>query len=187
MKKPSFHLFILLLFILTCCGEEEIATTANNSKKDDFYQFYSFDLTKFEIPASIMLPDETVGIGTSFVPEVKHNEADFLWEINIGPNFVFLIEDYGDMSDLVKTFKQKNLVSKNSVYKTKILVDEPELIIYERSIIDGSKDIKPTYHAYAQRKIKGVYYEFKTPDSGFSKKVIDYMEKTFRSVKEQKK
>jgi hypothetical protein len=71
------------------------------------------------------------------------------------------------------------------VYKTKILVDEPELLIYERSIIDGSKDIKPTYHAYAQKKLKGVYYEFKTPDFGLSKKVIDYMEKTLRSVKEQ--
>ncbi|MFM7667319.1 MAG: hypothetical protein ACKO7D_03940, partial [Bacteroidota bacterium] len=145
---------------------------------------FSFDLSEYDIPATIMLPDETVGIGTSFIPEIKHNEADFLWEINIGPYFVFLIEDYGEIKNLVNQQKSKLMDSKNSIYSINFLVNEPELIVYERKIKDVGDSTKSTYHAYAQKKINGVYYEFKTIESGYSKKVIDCFEKSFRSIKE---
>ncbi|MEY4571892.1 MAG: hypothetical protein RLZ10_1109 [Bacteroidota bacterium] len=184
MKKYIFFGFLSLFTLLNSCGDKNENTTSN-AKNLDFYQFFKFDLSQYDIPATIMLPDETVGIGTSFIPEVKHNEADFLWEINIGPNFVFFIEDYGDMANLVKTHKAKILDINNTVYSVKVLVDEPELFIYERRIKGKEKEV-PTYHAYAQKKINGVYYEFKNSDSGNIKKVIDCIEKTFRSIKEIK-
>lgn len=184
--KISLILLICVLFsLLLSCNNQNNHPTAN-SKNFDYYQYFEFDLTKFDIPATIMLPDETVGIGTSFVPEVKHNEADFLWELNIGPNFVFLIEDFGDVKDLVKTHKTKILDVQNSVYKTTILIDDPELLVYQRALKENSKKTSPSFHAYAQKKINGIYYEFKTPESGYSKKIIEHIEKSFRSIKERK-
>lgn len=183
MVKYSIHVLFLIL-LLTSCGSKQQRESIQNSKKFDYYQYFSFDLSKYDIPATIMLPDETVGIGTSFIPDVKHTEADFLWEINIGPSFVFFIEDYGDLKNLVSQQKSKLMDSKNSIYQINFLVNEPELIIYERKLKDANNSIPATYHAYAQKKINGVYYEFKTVESGNTKKVIDCFEKSFRSIKE---
>lgn len=182
MKKSCY--FLLLILFITSCGSKQDKENKVKSNKLDYYQYFSFDLSQYDIPATIMLPDETVGIGTSFVPEVKHNEADFLWEINIGPSFVFLIEDYGDLNNLVSTQKTKLMDSKNSIYTITFLVNEPDLLIYERKIKETSGSSPSTFHAYAQKKINGVYYEFKTIDSGYSKAVINCFEKSFRSVKE---
>jgi hypothetical protein len=166
------------------CGWKQQNESDAKSKNLDYYQFFKFDLSKYDIPATIMLPDETVGIGTSFIPEVKHNEADFLWEINIGPSFVFLIEDYGDLKNLVSQQKSKLMDSKNSIYTVDFLVNEPDLIVYERKIKDSDGSVPSSFHAYAQKKINGVYYEFKTTDLVNTKKVIDCFEKSFRSIKE---
>ncbi len=173
--------FCLLLLVLLACKDDQ--TVENKASKIDYFQFFKFDLSLYDIPATIMLPDETVGIGTSFLPEVKHKEADFLWELNIGPNFSFLIEDYGDVKELVKTHKSKILDKQQSIYTMKLVVDEPELLIYERRLKTARKESSEvTYHAYAQKNINGVYYEFKSPEAGHSKKVIAIIEKTFRSI-----
>jgi hypothetical protein len=66
----------------------------------------------------------------------------------------------------------------------KLIVDEPELLVYERKLKTATNEpTGVTYHAYAQKKINGVYYEFKSPEVGYSRKVIEIMEKTFRSIK----
>lgn len=183
MKNKVIVCFsILLSFLIGCKGEAPSEQSKANNI--DYYQFFKFDLSTYDIAATVMLPDETVGIGTSFLPDVKHKEADFLWELNIGPYFSFLIEDYGDVNDLVKSHKAKILDKQQSIYKVKLVVEEPELLIYERKLktaTNQSTDV--SYHAYAQKKINGVYYEFKSPEVGHSKKVIEIMEKTFRSIK----
>jgi hypothetical protein len=181
--KSSFYLIIFILFI-SSCGSKQGKVIEVKSKTFDYYQYFSFDLSKYDIPATIMLPDETVGIGTSFIPEVIHNEADFLWEVNIGPSFVFFIEDYGDLNNLVSQQKSKLMDSKNSIYTINFLVNEPELIIYERKIREEGNTTPSSFHAYAQKKINGVYYEFKSSEAGYTKKVIDCFEKSFRSIKE---
>ncbi len=180
----NLYRLIFLLLLISSCGSKQQKDSSQKSKNLDYYQYFSFDLSKYDIPATIMLPDETVGIGTSFIPEVKHNEADFLWEINIGPSFVFLIEDYGEVKNLVNQQKSKLMDSKNSIYTINFLVDEPELIIYERKVKNAGNTSTSTFHAYAQKNINGVYYEYKTTESGYTKKVIDCFEKSFRSIKE---
>lgn len=184
MKKYFFFGFLISFFLLESCSNDPKLSTPNVSNLD-YYQFFKFDLSHYDIPVTIMLPDETVGIGTSFIPEVNHYESDFKWELNIGPNFVFFIEDYGDFPDLVKTNRAKIVEQDKTVYSIKVLIDEPELFVYERKI-KGKEIDTPTYHAYAQKKINGIYYEFKNSDSGNTKKVIDCIEKTFRSIKEIK-
>lgn len=181
--KNSFYFLLFILFI-SSCGSKQDKENKVKSNKLDYYQYFNFDLSQYDIPATIMLPDETVGIGTSFIPDVKHVQADFLWEVNIGPSFVFLIEDYGELNNLVYNQQTKLMDSKNSIYTIKFLVKEPELLIYERKIKEADESSPSTYHAYAQKKINGVYYEFKTVDSGYSKTVIDCFEKSFRSIKE---
>lgn len=183
MKNKVIVCFsILLSFLIGCKGEAPSKQSKANNI--DYYQFFKFDLSTYDIAATIMLPDETVGIGTSFLPEMKHKEADFLWELNIGPNFSFLIEDFGDVKELVKTHKAKILDKQQSIYQVKLIVDEPELLVYERKLKTATNEpTGVTYHAYAQKKINGVYYEFKSPEVGYSRKVIEIMEKTFRSIK----
>ena len=115
MKNKVIVCFsILLSFLIGCKGEAPSKQSKANNI--DYYQFFKFDLSPYDIAATIMLPDETVGIGTSFLPEMKHKEADFLWELNIGPNFSFLIEDFGDVKELVKTHKAKILDKQQSIY-----------------------------------------------------------------------
>ncbi len=178
--KLTFYYCLLLLILLSCKDDQ---TVKNKATTIDYFQFFKFNLSSFDIPATIMLPDETVGIGASFLPEVKHKEADFLWELNIGPYFSFLIEDYGDVKELVKTHKAKILDKQQSIYTMNLVVDEPELLIYERRLKTARKqNSEVTYHAYAQKNINGIYYEFKSPEAGHSKKVIAIIEKTFRSI-----
>ena len=182
MYKTLIACSMFLLLGIVGCKDNSVVDT--NSTNIDYYQYFKFNLSPFDIPATIMLPDETLGIGTSFLPEVKHKEADFLWELSIGPNFSILIEDYGDVKELVKTHKAKILDKNQTIYSVKLLVDEPELLIYERKLKTAGKQTSGvTYHAYAQKNIQGVYYEFKSPEGGHSKKVIDIVEKSLRSIK----
>jgi hypothetical protein len=88
------------------------------------------------------------------------------------------------VKELVKTHKAKILDKNQTIYSVKLLVDEPELLIYERKLKTvGKQTSGVTYHAYAQKNIQGVYYEFKSPEGGHSKKVIDIVEKSLRSIK----
>ena len=72
-----------------------------------------------DIPAMIMLPDETANIGASTTPEILHNEGDFIWDVLVGPNFELHIEDYGDYTDLVD-YKKKEL-KEQDVFNIKYL------------------------------------------------------------------
>lgn len=203
MKKMRFNQFftftpIAILFlglIVFSCGndgkkddqkEEEI------SLDDDYYEFKGISLKEYGIPAMIMLPDETANIGASTKPEVLHNDGDFIWDINVGPNFNLHIEDYGDYTDMVD-YKKKEL-KKQDLFKISYLIDEKDLILYERTlIVKGSKKASPTvgvehksYHVYGQKVINGITYELRSRDEGYEKMIIELMAKSIKSFKPAK-
>jgi hypothetical protein len=75
-----FFLFVLALVALTNCDVE----SGEKKNNFDYFQFQALDLARYDIQASIMIPDATAGIGASFKPEVKYDEGGYKWTISVG-------------------------------------------------------------------------------------------------------
>jgi ribosomal protein L7/L12 len=183
---------------LACIGMLFSACSGGDEKNnqieivEDFFEFQKFNLKDFGLNATIMLPDETANIGASTRPEVKHAEDGFKWEIEVGPNFHMIIDDFGEEKNKVADKKRK--LKELDIFETKFLVDEKDFIIYESTLkVDGEKaspitDPKPhvSYHVYGQKVIDGYTYVFRSREEGYPKNIIDLMAKSIKSVQEVK-
>ena len=175
----TLHMFFLMLFIMISCTDESVPNTSPQ-KVIDYYQFNEHNLDLFGIDATIMIPNETAGIGASFETEIIHNDGDFKWNISAGRNFNVFIEDYGDYQYRMPEFLRK--LDVQDIFKTKIIQQEENYVIYKRELNLSSKTIS-TYHLYGVKYINGVYYEMKNNEEGDSKKVIDFILKSFLSFR----
>lgn len=204
MKQLSSFQFKLLTIIMLFITVSVTSSCGGDSGKEkgkeeeglnldeDYYEFKGISLKEYGIPAMIMLPDETANIGASTKPEVMHTDGDFIWDIQVGPNFDLHIEDYGDYTDMVE-YKKKEL-KEQEIFKIRYLVDEKDLIVYERTlIVKGSKKASPTvgvkhasYHVYGQKIINGITYELRSRDEGYEKMIIELMAKSIKSFKPNK-
>jgi hypothetical protein len=183
--------FASLSVLFSACGNgnEEKGQT---EVVEDFFEFQKFNLKDYGLNATIMLPDETANIGASTRPEVKHDEDGFKWEIEVGPNFHMIIDDFGEEKNKVADKKRK--LKELDIFETKFLVDEKDFIIYESTLkVDGEKaspitDPKPhvSYHVYGQKVIDGYTYVFRSREEGYQKNIIDLMAKSIKSVQEVK-
>lgn len=191
-KRIYFGFFIGLLSMvatMTACTEEPATDENELLVDDDYYEFRSFNLKNYEIPAMISLPDETANIGASTKPEVEHIESDIKWTIRVGQNFELLIEDYADFTDLIEV-KKKELAEQN-FFKINYVVDEKDLIVYERTlIVKGSEKAASTvgiehksYHVYGQKIVDGITYELQSRADGYEKHIIQLMAKSIKSFK----
>lgn len=190
-------LFIPLLFIsfvvLFSCGENVKNDMQNDDKivlDDDYYEFQGFSLKKYDVPVMIMLPDETANIGASTKPEIIHAEDDFKWEIMVGSQFLMLVDDWGDYTDMVKSRKKE--LKELDFYKIKYIIDEKDFILYEQELIPKGSSKAATsvgvphksYHVYGEKVIDGVTYVFRSRDEGCpTKLIVELMAKSIKSVK----
>lgn len=192
--KSVFYSSLLVFFalFLSNCGGNENGDS-EIIEDEELYEFKGFSLKEYDIPATIMLPDETANIGASTNPEVIHEEDNFKWELLVGPNFHMIIDDWGDDREMVSSEK-KRLEGLN-FYKIKFIENKPDFIFYERILkVDGDK-LAPksvglehkSYHVYGQKVIDGITYVFRSRDEGFEKVIIDLMAKSIKSVKPAKK
>jgi hypothetical protein len=196
MRYTGFKLFgllgILILFI--SCGND-VVDDSNNGEinvNDDYYEFQDFNLQGYDIPAVISLPDETANIGASTKPEVIHIEDDVKWEVKIGPNFQLHIEDYADITDLIEVEKRE--LAEQTFFKVKYLIDEEDLILYERTLlVKGTDNASPnvgvehkSYHVYGQKIVDGITYELQSREDGYEKNIIELMAKSIKSFKPSK-
>ena len=146
-------------------------------------------LIDYDIPGVISLPDETANIGASTKPEVKHEES-FKWQINAGQKFQLHIEDFGILDDLVK--EKKKELADQKFFNIKYLIDEPDLIVYERTLlVSGSKYASPevgiehkSYHVYGQKTINNIIYGLSSAEEGCDKHIVELMAKSVKSFKE---
>ncbi len=179
-------LFLAGFFSINSCSDSPSDTTQTD---EELYEFQGFSLKPFDIPVMIMLPDETANIGASTQPEVIHEEGGFRWEINVGPNFNMVIDDWGSDREMISTEKKR--LESLEFYKINYLVESPELIVYERELkVSGSKKASKsvgvehkTFHVYGQKVINDITYVFRSRDEGFEKIIIDLMTKSIKSVK----
>ncbi len=196
MSKLSFKNLIYTTFIsgailFTSCEDTPVQNDDSIEVNDDYYEFQDFILSDFEIPAVISLPDETANIGASTKPEIIHINSDIKWTINVGQNFQLLIEDYADLTDLVEVEKK----SIADFYKINYIIDEKDLILYERILtVKGMDNASPTvgvehrsFHVYGQKVINGITYELQSRPEGYEKAIIELMAKSIKSFKPYEK
>ena len=187
---------VISLLLFSSCGDNVKNDMQDNSGivlNDDYYEFQGFSLKKYDIPAFIMLPDETANIGASTKPEITHAEDDFKWELEVGSNFHMLIDDWGDYTDMVETRKKE--LKDLDFYKIKYIIDEKDFILYEQELMPkGSAKASNTvgvphksYHVYGEKVIDGITYVFRSLDEGSEKIIIELMAKSIKSVKPLKK
>lgn len=175
MKQMFLFFFILMLTLFGCQNNKN--RQDNKPIEEDYYQFQKVDLRSYDIEASLMIPDATAGIGTSFKPEIIHRPGDFKWIIKIGRNFQLNIEDYGDNSFRFLEIRKKIL--RNKFFDVKILKEQKDQILFLR-------DMDKSYHVYAVKKLDDINYEFTCRESGYSKKVAEFMFKSIKSFKKIK-
>jgi hypothetical protein len=180
MQKLNLF-FSIFLIVVYSCGDNE--SKNNVASQEDYYQFQLLDLHDYDIPISLYLPDASSGIGTAFKPEVIHAEGDYKWVIQVGRYFKLFIEDFGDFRYLMDE-KMKSLEN-STIYKIEFLKKSPQHIIYSREILSKQdwKNPRKTYHLYGVFQIDGVYYQLMNREDGNTEKEIDFMEKSFLSIK----
>lgn len=180
--------------LLYSCGSDEVDPNDGEIVvDDDYYEFQDFNLSPYDIDAFISLPDETANIGASTKPEIIHIEDDIKWEVNVGPNFQLMIEDYGDLTDLIEVEKKE--LAEQTFFKVNYIIDEPDLILYERTLlVKGTEKASPkvgvehrSYHVYGQKIIDGITYELQSREDGYEKVIIELMAKSIKSMKPKKK
>ncbi len=187
---------VICLALFSSCGDNvknDMQSNGGIVLNDDYYEFQGFSLKKYDIPAMIMLPDETANIGASTKPEITHAEDDFKWELEVGSNFHMLIDDWGDYTDMVETRKKE--LKDLDFYKIKYIIDEKDFILYEQELMPkGSAKASNTvgvphksYHVYGEKVIDGITYVFRSRDEGSEKMIIELMAKSIKSVKPLKK
>lgn len=187
-----FGLFLFGTFLFSSCNGNSNDDNQDLDLSDNYDAFQSFDLAPFDIKASIKLPDETADIGAAMKPEVMHEEDGFKWDIVVGPNFNIHIEDWGANKGLVADKKKQN--KDLEIFEITYLVDEPDFIVYKLALkVAGDKNAPKdvgvaheSYHVFAEKIVDGITYEFRSPDDGYEKVIIEMMAKSIRSVKGNK-
>ncbi len=189
IQLKTFALSMLVLvFFSACSTDPKDLVGEDQDSLEEYYEFQGFDLSAYDIPGTIMLPDETANIGASTKPEVLHTEDNFYWDINVGPNFQLHIEDFGDNKDLVQAHKKS--LEQKEMFEITYLIDEKDLVLYERKlIVKGDKKAPKTvgvehksFHVYGQKTINGINYELRSRDEGYEKVIIELMAKSVRSL-----
>tara|TARA_B110000285_G_scaffold161857_1_gene180799 strand:+ start:822 stop:1364 length:543 start_codon:yes stop_codon:yes gene_type:complete len=171
------------------CDDVPVVNKEDAEFIDEYYEFQDFNLSSYELPAIISLPDETANIGAATKPEIIHTESDYQWDLKVGRNFEIHIEDCAEVGDLVK--EKKKELANHTFYKIKYLIEDKELIMYERTlVVSGMDNASPTvgiehksYHVYGQKKLGKIYYELRSRDEGSDKTIIDLMVKSIRSLR----
>lgn len=188
MKNIILYGFIVCSFFIVASCSEENKEVPKEEQDEELYDFKGFSLKEYDIPGTIMLPDETANIGASTTPEIIHTEDNFKWELIVGPNFHMIIDDWGDDRSLVSSEKER--LAGLNFYKITYIEEGEDFIFYERILkVDGEKSAPKTvglehksYHVYGQKVIDGVTYVFRSRDEGYERVIINLMAKSIKSV-----
>ncbi len=167
---------LLALFFLFACEQAK-------PRSYDYIRYNSFDLTPFDLAATIMLPNASAGIGTSMKPTVAYELGGFKWQLSVGRNFTLLIEDYGDYAYRFAEFKRK-LLKPNKFFEIEIVKEAKNILIYRRKVkgeFIAQKNAR--FYIYSVRRIGPNYYEIMNREQGDTKKVVDFMYHAIQSLK----
>jgi len=195
IKKLMYlkHFLLFLLFSLVVLASCHITTDEKSQVStyfdNDYYEYKGIHLQKYDLPAIIMVPDETADIGSSTEVQINHSENDFRWDLLIGEKFLIHIEDFGNNKNLVSE-KKKELKNKNW-FEIKYLVNEKNIIVYQKKLkVKGVNNASSkvgvehvSFHVYAEKLIDGINYELRNSDDGNSQEMVRWIAKSIKSFK----
>lgn len=183
MKKIFLALLFIPVILLSCNGAGD--GTEDGSDTDtlglDFADMMPFSFQEYDLDLELLLPEVASSTGSSIDPYVEHEKGDYLWYLSIGPRFNLIIEDFGKEENKVKSEKDR-LNNLKDIFVIEYLVDEPNLIMYRRTLHKDQGGIK-SYHCYGDIKVGGYNYVLKSEEEGGLKPIIEDMIKTIRSAK----
>ncbi len=185
MKKSIVLLAALPLFILSCGGSADGDNTDGNGADSlslSFEDMTEITLVDEGLNLSLMLPEVASSTGSSIEPLIEHEEGDYLWYLTIGPRFELIIEDYGKEKNKTANEK-KRLMELVAIFDYEFLVDEPKLIMYQRTLHEGQGGQK-SFHCFGEVEVEGYTYVLRSADDGALKPIIEDMVKTIRSARE---
>ena len=188
--------FIIYSLFISCLTFTACTNSADNQKNEGIDEalldFNKFSLKTYDIPATILLPDETSNIGASTKVEVAHTEGDFLWDLKVGPNFELIINDWGTDKEILNAEVKK--LKTLDFYNVKFIKKTPTTLVYERTLnVNGKKNAPKnvgiehkSYHLFMTKTINNIIYTFETNDGGSRKEIVELQEKCINSIHEIK-
>ncbi|MGV6862364.1 MAG: hypothetical protein ACWA41_11370 [Putridiphycobacter sp.] len=189
MNTKALFYLIFASFILFSCGGENNSDENTDENTSEMEVIGESDMNEMNLSdqglnMSFMLPEVASSTGASIEPTITHDDGDYFWFLDIGNHFHLVIEDYGKEKNKVAE-KKKELEGLKDIFVIEYKIDEPNLIMYKRSLHEGQGG-KATYHCYGETTIDGYTYVLHSSEDGGLKPVIDDMVTTIRSVKEVK-
>lgn len=162
----------LFAIITACGGGSNEANQEETTQEDAGTQgMIEYDLGPHGMPLTIMIPGESEGVAT-----VAENELGGV-DIMVGNNFAISVGyGTGDIA-LLKSDLQNDLV-----YESKIQVDEPNLLVYEKNI--PGAEIDAEHHFFYTTTINGEVYDVQNiAGEPFKKAAIERMVASAKTLK----
>ncbi len=189
MKTKNLLLVLMFGFLLFSCGESNPEKDENTDENTDIEVIGESDmnqisLSDYGLNMTLMLPEVASSTGNSIEPSITHEDGDYFWFLDIGNHFHLVIEDFGKETNKVAE-KKKELEDLKDIFVIEYIIDEPNLIMYKRSLHEGQGG-KPSYHCYGETTVGGYTFVLHSADEGGLKPVINDMVTTIRSAKEIK-
>lgn len=183
--KKLIVLAAFLPFLMVSCGGDGNDGSNEDANGDSlalsFDDMNEISLASDGLNLSLMLPEVASSTGNSIDPKIEHEAGDYLWYLTIGPRFELIIEDFGKEKN--KTVNEKKrLLELDKIFDYEFIVDEPKLMMYQRTLHEGQGG-KKSYHCYGEVEVEGYTYVLRSEDEGALRPIIEDMVKTIRSAK----
>lgn len=171
MKKLKFiGLFVIGTSLMACGGDQsttnnETETTTETSMeeaKSDMTGMEEIDLTDYDVPATLYVPDESNG--KRMITATEWGSV----QVEVGKKYGLEIIPFG-----VTVEEKKAELNNASVYSIDIISEDANSIVFSKSI--NGTELEPEVHFFMNKEIDGDVYEIKSLDKSYNQRAIDKM------------
>jgi hypothetical protein len=173
-----------LIFSFSSCGgsaDTEETTDSLAVENIDYSGMSEISLKENGLNMQFMLPAVESPTGASIVPQVMHDDGDYLWHVQIGDKFHLVIEDFGKEKNKVSNEKAR-LADLDKIFIVEFIEESENLIMYKRTLHEEQGG-KASYHVYGETIVDGYTYVLRSQEDGGFKPVIEDMVKSIKSAK----
>lgn len=150
-------------------GKTNKTTVSEKKSEDDMKGMHSVNLIDYDIDASLFIPDDSKGKA-----EFLMTDAGAL-TILVGNKYGIELMPYG-----LTVSEKKEELANDLVYTIEYLKDEPDLLVYKKTIADS--EMEPDFHFFMNTTLGEDNYEIKSLDNHYSKKAVEKMIQSARSL-----
>lgn len=175
---------LLAGLVWSCDSEpkESPAIPQETVQELDLSLYAPLDLTPYQIPTTLYLPNDEQLVGGAVEPQVIHQEDDFTWTIKASRAFEMVIEDYGER-DALELYKE-NLERYTDVHTYQIIEDSANVLIYKQSLKKQNKQALEhySYHCVGMFTADDINYLISSRKEGYEKPTINVMRTSIAEI-----